>query len=102
LAWTGVVALSHRLDRFEQAQDSGEQALALRRELGDKIDIAWALNNLANPVAQLRDYKRAQALYEECLAIQRESNNRQGQVFPLLNLGEVYYALGQPREALAL
>ena len=101
-ALTGVVALSHRLDRFEQARDAGEQALALQRELGDKSEIAWALNNLANPVAQLGDYERAQALYEECLAIQRESNNRQGQAFPLLNLGEVYYAIGKPHEALAL
>src|SRR5262249_34175749 len=35
-AWTGVLVLSHRLDRFERARDAGEKALALRRELGDK------------------------------------------------------------------
>lgn len=101
-AWAGAGALSHRLDRFEQALEAGERALALRRELGNKNAIAWALNNLANPVLQLRDYERAQALYEECLAIHRETDNRLDQIFPLLNLGEVYYATGKPREALAL
>jgi predicted ATPase/DNA-binding XRE family transcriptional regulator len=99
-AWTGVVVMSHRLDRFERARDAGERALALRRELGDKTAIAWALNNLANPIVQLRDYERAQMLYEEALAIHREAQNRQGQVFPLLNLGDAYYATGKPREAL--
>jgi tetratricopeptide (TPR) repeat protein len=93
--------MSHRLDRFERARDAGEKALALRRELGDKTAIAWALNNLANPIGQLRDYERAQMLYEEALAIHRETQIRQGQVFPLLNLGEVHYATGKPREALA-
>jgi predicted ATPase/DNA-binding XRE family transcriptional regulator len=101
-AWTGMVALSFRLDRFERSRDAAETALALRRQLGDKTDIAWALNNLANPVTQLRDYERARALFEECLALQREVRNRQGQVFPLLNLGELYYEMGKPREALAL
>jgi predicted ATPase/DNA-binding XRE family transcriptional regulator len=101
-AWTGVVALSFRLDRFEHSRDAGETALTLRRDLGDMNDIAWALNNLANPVGQLRDYERARALYEECLALQREAGNSQGQIFPLLNLGELYYDMGKPREALAL
>jgi predicted ATPase/DNA-binding XRE family transcriptional regulator len=100
-AWTGIVVMSYRLDRFEQSRDAGETALMLRRALGDKTAIAWALNNLANPIGELGDYERAQMLYEEALAIHRETNNRQGQVFPLLNLGEVYYATGRPREALA-
>jgi tetratricopeptide (TPR) repeat protein len=50
----------------------------------------------------LRDYEQARALYEECLALQREAGNRQGQIFPLLNLGELYYEIGKPREALSL
>lgn len=101
-AWTGVLVLSYRLDRFERARDAGEAALALRREVGDKTTIAWALNNLANPVTMLRDYERAQVIYEECLALHREADNRQGMIFPLLNLGELYFEMGKPREALAL
>jgi tetratricopeptide (TPR) repeat protein len=100
-AWTGLMALSHRLDRFERARDAGERALALRRALGAKTQIAWALNNLANPVIALRDYDRAVALMDECLTLQRESDSRPDMVIPLLNLGELRYASGKPREALA-
>jgi predicted ATPase len=101
-AWTGVVVMSYRLDRFAQSRDAGETALVLRRELGDKNAIASALSNLANPISQLRDYDRARALYEECLALLRETGDRQRMVFPLLNLGELYHLMGQSREALAL
>jgi predicted ATPase len=100
-AWTGVLVMSHRLERFERAREAGEAALALQQALGDKAYIAVAMMNLANPVTLLRDYDRALALYEECLALQRETNNRPGMVFPLLNLGGLHFEMGQPREALA-
>jgi tetratricopeptide (TPR) repeat protein len=99
-AWTGVVALAHRLDQFERAQDTAERALALPQAVGDKESIAHALSNLANPVGALHEYTRAIARYEESLGINREIHNREGMVFPLLNLGEVYQRMGMPREAL--
>jgi predicted ATPase len=101
-AWTGVLVLSHRLDRFERAREAGESALALQREVGDAALIAGAMQNLANPLGQLRDFERAKALYEECLALYRQLNQRQGMVFPLMNLGELYAITGQPRKALDL
>jgi tetratricopeptide (TPR) repeat protein len=100
-AWTGVMVMAHRLDRFERARAAGEAALALRRTVGDKNNIAAALSNLANVLTQLRDYDRARALFEECLALLRQTNNRQGMVFPLGNLGIAYLDSGRPREALA-
>lgn len=100
-AWTGVMALSYRLNRFERARDAGEVALALRQAVGDKAEIAWALNNLANPVMALRDFDRAGALWGECIALQREMNHPAGMVMPLLNLGELHTEMGKPREALA-
>jgi tetratricopeptide (TPR) repeat protein len=100
-AWTGVLVMSHRLDRFERAREAGEAALALRRAQGDKASIAGSMMNLANPLTALRDYGRAQALYEESLALYRAIDDRPGQVFPLLNLGGLYYDTGRPREALA-
>ncbi len=99
-AWTGVLSISHRLDRFERAREAGEAALALRRELGDKTQIAFALMNLANPLTELRDYDRAQALYQESLTMQREIGNRRGQILPLLNLGVLHYEMGKPQQAL--
>ncbi|HEY7778957.1 MAG TPA: tetratricopeptide repeat protein [Ktedonobacterales bacterium] len=100
-AWTSVMAIAHRRDRFERACEAGEHALALRRAQGDTTLIADAMMNLAVPTADLRDYERALVLYEECLALQRAANNRRGLVLPLLNLGSLHYQLDRPREALA-
>ncbi|HEU0025661.1 MAG TPA: tetratricopeptide repeat protein [Ktedonobacterales bacterium] len=100
-AWTGVLVIAHRQDRFERAVEAGERALALRRALGDKTQIAHAMMNLANPLVALREYERAAALLEACLAIHREMSNRRGLVFPLMNLGVLRYDMGRPREALA-
>src|SRR5262249_16349967 len=80
-AWTGVLVMAHRLERFEQAQEAGERALAPRREVRDKRQIAFAMNNLANPVSALGEYSRAQQLYEDCIALHGEVDNRSGQVF---------------------
>ncbi len=100
-AWTGVLMITHRLDRLERARVAGETALALRRELGDKSQIAYAMMNLANPLTALHEYEQARFLYEECLALHREMGNRKDQVFPLMNLGGLYYEQGRPEEALA-
>ncbi|HEU0025665.1 MAG TPA: tetratricopeptide repeat protein, partial [Ktedonobacterales bacterium] len=100
-AWTGVLVISHRQDRFERAVEAGERALELRRALGDRTRIANAMMNLANPLKQLREYERAAALYEACLALHREMNNRLDMVIPLMNLGGLRYDMQQPREALA-
>jgi tetratricopeptide (TPR) repeat protein len=56
--------------------------------------------NLGNPLTQLGDFERAAALYQESLALYRELGDRQGMVFPLMNLGGLYYEMGEPRRAL--
>ena len=99
-AWTGVMVIAHRQDRFERAVEVGERALALRRALGDQTQIAHAMMNLANPLVTLHEVERAIELLEACLAIHRETANRPGMIFPLMNLGTLYYEQGQPREAL--
>ncbi len=100
-ALTGVLMITHRLDRLERARHAGETALALWRELDDKIQIAYSKMNLANTITALHDYERGKSLYEEALALQRELGNRKDQIFPLMNLGGLYYEMGRPREALA-
>jgi tetratricopeptide (TPR) repeat protein len=94
------MVIAHRQNRFERAVEAGERALALRRSMGDKTQIAYAMMNLANPLGALREYERAIELLEACLAIHRETKNRPGMIFPLMNLGTLFYELGQPHEAL--
>jgi tetratricopeptide (TPR) repeat protein len=100
-AWTGVLMITHRLDRLERARHAGETALALWRELDDKSQIASSMMNLANPITALHDYERAKTLFEGSLALHRELGNPKDQIFPLMNLGGLYYEMGRPQEALA-
>ena len=100
LVLTGIMALSHWLDRFERAREAGEAALVLYQALGNRADIASAMSNLANPLVELREYDRALTLFEECLAILRDLDDRLGIIFPLLNLGSLYYAMDKPEKAL--
>lgn len=100
-AWTGVTAITFRLDRFERALEAAETALALRLKVGDKVQIAFATMNMGNVVHAQGDNDRAMALYEECLKLLREADNRAGMVIPLLNVGGVYFGMGKVQEALA-
>ena len=69
------------------AQQRFEEALALRRELGDARDIASSLMALGN-MAQLRgDYDQATTFYEESLGLFREVPYWPGIAAGLNNLG---------------
>ena len=85
------------------AATSASQAREQRRlrcSLGDPVEIAAALCDLANVAVTLRDFDRAIALYQECLALCRANNNRFGMILPLMNLGACYHEMNRPQEAL--
>ena len=92
--------ISHRLDRFERAREAGETALALRRELGDKTQIATRMMNLANPLtryATTSGHRRSTKNVSRCSARSAIA----GTDLPAVNLGGLYYEMGKPQEALA-
>jgi hypothetical protein len=60
------------------AARSLQEALAIRRELGDRWGIAASLNNLADVAHDQRDYSAARALSEESLQIYRQVGERRG------------------------
>ncbi len=63
--------------------------LHLGRELGDTIDVARALNNLALITRDQGDYESARAMHEESIAIFRQSDERLVTAICLANLGVV-------------
>ncbi len=66
------------------------QALSLYRELGDKVNIAWALVFLcAHSLSAPDEYKNGIALGTEGLALFRELGHRPGMAQALNNLGEL-------------
>ncbi|MGB8647339.1 MAG: tetratricopeptide repeat protein [Anaerolineae bacterium] len=66
-----------------------EQALAIGREVGDKRQMAWTLNYLANALLSDHDYAAARRYLEEGVAIQRELENAHGVGTALMFLGDV-------------
>lgn len=72
--------------RFAEGDECFEQSLALLRELGDRRNIGFMLNNLG-VIAHLRgDYAAAVKRYEDALAIFREIGERTWELPTLGNL----------------
>ena len=63
-------------------------------------DYSVVCNNLGETYRVLAQYQQAIELYRQSLDIERQINNRQGEVAPLNNLGLAYKSLGQYKEAI--
>lgn len=100
--WSGVMALSYHLGRFERAYEAGEYALVLQRRLSDKHELASAYNNQAIVAAGVRRYEAAGAYFRESLELYAELGHPDEECKPLMNLGGVKRDLRQYAEALAL
>ncbi|MGH9225480.1 MAG: BTAD domain-containing putative transcriptional regulator [Acidimicrobiales bacterium] len=66
-----------------------QEALVIRRALGDRLGIATALHGLANLAVGDDDLVTARALFEENLAIARELGKDRMEAASLMNLGVV-------------
>jgi tetratricopeptide (TPR) repeat protein len=70
----------------ERAGRLHEQALALRRELGETRGVAQSLHNLGGVAVIQRDYATARRRLEEALALRRELGDQYGVARSLSNL----------------
>ncbi len=75
-AWKVLVVMRHRLGRFQSAAEAAEHVLALIREQGDPGKLAEALHYLANPLFQLGEFDRAEAMLVESLMINRKAEDK--------------------------
>jgi tetratricopeptide (TPR) repeat protein len=66
-----------------------QQALALFRELGDRLGQAYALNDLGLVQQQTGDYPAAAASHQQALELFTDLGNRLGQAEALNRLGEL-------------
>jgi tetratricopeptide (TPR) repeat protein len=81
--------------RFEEAQECFGRSLSLLKELGDRRNFGFMLNNLG-VIAHLRaDYAAAVRRYEEALAIFREIGERTWELPTLGNLAGAQIGLGE-------
>ena len=77
-----------------------EDALAIRREIGDRRGEAQAANNLANVYLELGRPLEALEPLQHSLVVQREVGYRNGEGIALVNLAEAYLELGRFDEAI--
>ena len=101
-AWKVLVVMRHRLGRFHDAAEAAERVLALTREQSDPGKVARALHYLANPLAHLGEFDRAEAMLLEGLAIDRTAEDKTDEMIALINLGDLRVFQGRYDEALAI
>lgn len=92
--------VSRVLGRIQQAQGYYEQALAIRRDLGDRLGEGETLNNLGRVYADLGRREEALVHFEQALNVMREMGNQKGEGRTRNQIGKIYLDLGRNEEAL--
>jgi tetratricopeptide (TPR) repeat protein len=81
--------LAHNRGDFVAARTHYDEAIALRRGLGDNLGLARTLNNFGILAYERGDYAKATQLYEETLRLRRALGDRAGIAYSLNGLGVV-------------
>jgi hypothetical protein len=79
---------------YATAAEAMQGALALHRELGDRLRVGGTLNNLGLTAEARGDYARASAHYQDALALAREIKDRELEFLSLRNLGGAQVGMG--------
>jgi predicted ATPase/transcriptional regulator with XRE-family HTH domain len=101
-ALAGAGNLAYSQGEYGRAWVLHEEALALRRALGDAHAVAISLHSLGTVACERGDLARAQALLEESLAHWRQSGERTMLALSLNNLGNVAREQRMPERAWTL
>ena len=75
---------------MDKALDTYQQALVIRREVGDRSGEGTTLNNIGVIYDARGQMDEALDYYQQALAIRREVGDRSGEGTTLNNIGEVY------------
>lgn len=88
------------LGQVERAIGHFQQALAIVREVDDRLSVSTYLGYLGKAYRNLGQYEQAIDNFQQALAIAREVNDRRGEGTHLLNLGKAYRDMGQVEGAI--
>ena len=86
--------LAYRQDDHEQARRYYQQALEVRRKIGDEAAVAGLLGSLGNVAQALGEWEEAKSLFEQTLEMSRKNGNKLWQGTSLTCLGNVTRYLG--------
>ncbi|MCA9936656.1 MAG: tetratricopeptide repeat protein, partial [Anaerolineales bacterium] len=93
----GNISLYH--GEYIAAKEYYEQAIAIRRQLGDRYGEELSLNNYGVVVRRQGDYAAAQTCHQQTLAFCREIGDRRGEGMNLSNLGHIAMNQGDHKAA---
>jgi tetratricopeptide (TPR) repeat protein len=96
-----IASISNVLGHKQEALRYYEQALRIRREVGDRGQEGVVLNDLGRVYDDLGQKQEALGYYEQALRIGREVGDRGGEGTTLWYIGAVYFGLGRNGVALA-
>jgi tetratricopeptide (TPR) repeat protein len=97
-----LISLSHPVLGLEGISiEKTMEGIELARQIGDKRQIAHGLNVLGEIFRLQNDYESAKQVYEECLNVAREANDRIREVLNIANLGLVAFNQGEYKLARA-
>ncbi|NEN91162.1 MAG: tetratricopeptide repeat protein [Okeania sp. SIO3H1] len=91
-----------RTGKFDEALESYEKVLAIRKELGDQAGIAQTLNNMGDVYVNQREYAQALDVLQQALTIRRKINDRPGISETLNLIGFTYQRQREFSQALNL
>ena len=83
------------LEKYGKAKTYQENALVIRKEIGDKKGAAECYGNLGCVYKSLGEYGKAKTHQENALVIRKEIGDKQGEANCYGNLGTVYESLGE-------
>jgi tetratricopeptide (TPR) repeat protein len=90
---------SYDQGQYQSALNYFQQALVIRREVGDRAGEGATLNNIGGVYDSRGQYDQAFQNFQQALVILREVGDRVGEGTTLNNVGSVYRARGQYDQA---
>jgi len=87
--------LNAELGRGNEALEYGAQAVAIHRELGDRVDEAAALDTLGYAQSRLGNHAEAIAWYQQAVDVYGDLGDRHDRAEVLIRLGDALQAAGE-------
>ncbi len=88
------------LNKLDDALRNYQQALEIRRKVGDQHGVANTLDQIAQVQDAQGDFKAALASYQQAIEVDRKIGDKTGLALNLMNLGTLYHDHGKYNEAL--
>ncbi|MCD4744956.1 MAG: tetratricopeptide repeat protein, partial [Bacteroidales bacterium] len=91
---------NYNLSNYNEALNSHEKSLKIRKQISDKKGIAKSLNNIGRVYWGLSDFDKALDYYKKALEIREEIDDKKGIAGSLNNIGIIYRELSDFDKAL--